>query len=239
MIFSGLSGGLFMTAFFLINQADMRAFFDLLPWLLSIFLAALTMRGWAEDRRGNTLELLLTFPMNTSELVAGKFLAALLFYGVALCSTFLIPVMLFTLGVPDLTQIACSYLGAFFLGAFFIAGGLFISGFCRDQIVAFVLTLLFCLGLYLLGQNIVAETLDGWFAGFGTALRATLGAEPHYAVFVRGVIDFRSVIFFISGAGLLLLLNAFWMDTRARKKAVPFFFGACVLCFGIFIFCHV
>ncbi|HCM43294.1 MAG TPA: hypothetical protein DIS66_08310 [Candidatus Omnitrophica bacterium] len=236
MIFSGLSGGLFMTAFFLINQADMRAFFDLLPWLLSIFLAALTMRGWAEDRRGNTLELLLTFPMNTAELVAGKFLAALLFYGVALCSTFLIPVMLFTLGVPDLTQIACSYLGAFFLGAFFIAGGLFISGFCRDQIVAFVLTLLFCLGLYLLGQNIVAETLDGWIAGFGTALRAALGAEPHYAVFVRGVIDFRSVLFFISGAGLLLLLNAFWMDTRARKKAVPFFLGACVFCFGIFIF---
>lgn len=235
MIFAGLSGGLFMTAFFLINQADMRTFFELLPWLLSIFLAALTMRSWAEDRRGNTLELLLTFPMNSSALVIGKFLAALLFYTVALCSTFLIPVMLFTLGTPDMGQIASAYLGAFFLGAFFLAGGLFISGFCRDQIVAFVLTLLFCLALYLLGQNIVAETLDGWIAGFGTALRAALGAEPHYAIFVRGVIDLRSVVFFVSGAGLLLLLNAYWMDSRFRRNALPVFLGACALCFGIFI----
>ncbi len=235
MIFAGLSGGLFMTAFFLINQADMRTFFELLPWLLSIFLAALTMRSWAEDRRGNTLELLLTFPMNSSALVIGKFLSALLFYTVALCSTFLIPVMLFTLGTPDMGQIASAYLGAFFLGAFFLAGGLFISGFCRDQIVAFVLTLLFCLALYLLGQNIVAETLDGWIAGFGTALRATLGAEPHYAIFVRGVIDLRSVVFFVSGAGLLLLLNAYWMDSRFRRNALPVFLGACALCFGIFI----
>lgn len=236
MIFSGLSGGLFMTAFFLINQADMRAFFDLLPWLLSIFLAALTMRGWAEDRRGNTLELLLTFPMKSLDLVLGKFFAALLFYAIALVSTFFIPIMLFTLGIPDLGQIAAAYVGAFFLGAFFLAGGLFISGFCRDQIVSFVLTLLFCLGLYLLGQNIVAETLDGWIAGFGSALRAALGVDPHYAVFVRGVIDLRGIIFFSLGTGLLLLLNAFWMDARSKRNALPVFLGACALCFGIFIF---
>lgn len=236
MIFSGLSGALFMTTFFLMNQADMRTFFEILPWLLSIFLAALTMRSWAEDRRGNTLELLLTFPMKTSDLVIGKFFSTLLFYTVALASTFLIPVMLFTLGVPDLGQIASAYFGAFFLGAFFIAGGLFISGFCRDQIVAFVLTLLFCLGLYLLGQNIVAETLDGWISGFGSALRTALGVDPHYSVFVRGVIDFRDIAFFVSGTALLLLLNAFWMDTRFRRNALPVFLGACALCFGIFIF---
>ncbi len=236
LIFSGLAGGLFMTTFFLVNQAEMRFFFDLLPWLLSIFLPAVTMRAWAEDRRGNTLELLLTFPMKTTALVAGKFFAALLFYIAALAATFLIPVMLFTLGVPDLGQIAAAYVGALCLGSFFLAGGFFISGFCRDQIVAFVITVLFCLTVHLLGQDIVAETLDGWIGGFGTWLRIAFGAELHYSAFTRGVIDLRDVLFFLSGTFLLLMLNAFWMDSRSRRGAPTAFLGACALCFGIFIF---
>ncbi len=236
LIFSGLAGGLFMTTFFLVNQAEMRFFFDLLPWLLSIFLSAVTMRAWAEDRRGNTLELLLTFPMKTAALVIGKFLAALLFYIAALATTFFIPVMLFTLGNPDFGQIGAAYLGAFGLGALFLAGGFFISGFCRDQIVAFVITVLFCLGLHLLGQNIIAETLDGWVGGFGTWLRMAFGAEPHYSAFTRGVIDFRDIVFFISGAFLLLMLNAFWMDGRARRGFPALFLAVCAFCLGIFIF---
>ncbi len=236
LIFSALAGGLFMTTFFLVNQAEMRFFFDLLPWLLCIFLSAVTMRAWAEDRRGNTLELLLTFPMKTSSLVAGKFFAALFFYVIALATTFLIPVMLFTLGSPDLGQMAAAYAGALCLGAFFLAGGFFISGFCRDQIVAFVITLLFCLGLYLFGQDIVAETLDGWISGFGTWLRTAFGVEPHYAVFTRGITDLRDVVFFLSGAFLLLMLNAFWMDSRSRRGSKAVFITASVMCLGIFIF---
>lgn len=236
LIFSGLSGGLFMTTFFIMNQAEMRFFFDLLPWLLCIFLSAITMRSWAEDRRGNTLELLLTFPMKTTSLVTGKFCAAIVFYATALATTFLIPVMLFTLGIPDLGQIGAAYVGALLLGSFFMAAGFFISGFCRDQIVAFVIALVFCLGLHLLGQDVVAETLDGWAGGFGTWLRATFGVEPHYAAFVRGMIDLRDVVFFLSGTFLFLMLNSFWMDSRSKRGALGSFLIACAFSFGIFIF---
>ena len=72
----------------------MRPFFGMLPFLLAVFLPAVTMRLWAEERKGNTLELLLTFPMGTHVLVLGKFLAGLVFYLVALSGTLVIPFML-------------------------------------------------------------------------------------------------------------------------------------------------
>ena len=236
LIFSSLLGGLFMTTFFLVNKAEMTFFFEILPWLLCIFMPAITMRAWAEDRRGNTLELLLTFPMKTTSLVIGKYFAALFFYFTALLATFLIPTMVFTLGTPDLGQIAAAYFGAFCLGSFFLGIGFFISGFCRDQIVAFVITLVACLGLHLLGQEVVAATLDGWIQGLGTWLRLAFSAEVHYSAFSRGVIDLRNLVFFFSGSFLLLMLNAFWMDGRSRRGVLAIFLGGCVFCFGIFIF---
>jgi ABC-2 type transport system permease protein len=69
IVFVLLSGGLYMTQFFLIGFADMRPFFTIMPFILAIFMPAVTMRLWAEEKRGNTLELLLTFPMATHEIV--------------------------------------------------------------------------------------------------------------------------------------------------------------------------
>ncbi|HPW77629.1 MAG TPA: ABC-2 transporter permease, partial [Candidatus Omnitrophota bacterium] len=87
IIFTLLNGGLFMTQFFVIGRADMRSFFYGLPMLLCIFLPAVSMRLWAEEKRGNTQELLLTFPMAPHELVLGKFLASFCFYLLALACT--------------------------------------------------------------------------------------------------------------------------------------------------------
>jgi len=80
VVFVVMTGGLYMTYFFLIGNADMRNFFNLLPIVLCVFLPAVTMRLWAEEKRGNTLELLLTFPMKTHQLVIGKYFASLVFF---------------------------------------------------------------------------------------------------------------------------------------------------------------
>jgi len=142
IVFVLLNGGLFMTQFFIIGRADMRSFFVTLPYILAVFLPAVTMRQWAEERRGNTLELLLTFPMGTHEIVIGKFAAGLIFYFSALICTLPIPIMLQALGNPDLGTIFGGYLGAALLGSLFLAVGIFISGLCRDQIVAFILSMI-------------------------------------------------------------------------------------------------
>ena len=122
IVFQVLSVGLFMTPFFTFLNADMRSFFGTMPIILGIFLPAVTMRLWAEERKQNTWEMLLTFPMQPHELVLGKFFASLVFFVVALLSTLTIPIMLLALGGnPDLGPIIGAYVGTALLGAFFLA----------------------------------------------------------------------------------------------------------------------
>ena len=135
-VFVALIGFLYMSQFFLIARVDMRAVFSLLPVILCVFLPAVTMRLWAEEQQAGTHELLLTLPIKAHELVLGKFLASFLFFLVGLAGTATIPLMLALLGRPDYGPIIGGYLGGACLGAFFLAVGMFVSGFCRDQVVA-------------------------------------------------------------------------------------------------------
>lgn len=235
VIFTLLNGGLFMTQFFLIGRVDMRAFFYTLPFFLSVFLPAISMRLWAEEKRGNTQELLLTFPMRAHELVLGKFFASFLFYLIALVCTFPIPVMLMVLGRPDLGAILGGYVGAALLGGFFLAIGTLVSGFYRDQIAAFILSMMVCFGLYLAGTEFVAASVDGWVPGLGSFLRHFLGAADHYVAFAKGVIDNRDVLYFLVGSTAALVLNGFWIEGRMRPKAASIFTTAALISAGIFL----
>ncbi len=235
IVFTLLNGGLYMTQFFVIGSADMRPFFYLMPYFLAVFLPAITMRLWAEEKRGNTLELLLTFPMGTHELVIGKFVAAFIFYVVSLAGTLTIPVMLKILGTPDMGIIISGYIGCMITGAFFLAAGIFISGLCRDQIVAFILAMIFCFGTYLAGSQFVASSIDGWLPGIGSLIALSLGSAGHYEPFAKGVIDNRDIFYFTAGTALFLILNGFWLEGRMRKGAKKIFITSAIICAGIFL----
>src|SRR5690606_27115488 len=101
IVFLLISVGLYITSFFTFPVADMRSFFSNLPILLCVFIPAVTMRIWAEERKENTWEMLLTFPMKARELVLGKFLAVLAFFALTLAATVTVPIMLARLGNPD------------------------------------------------------------------------------------------------------------------------------------------
>ena len=189
IVFLAMSVGIFMTSFFTFPMADMRNFFANLPIILCVFIPAVTMRVWAEERKENTWELLLTFPMRARELVLGKYFATLAFYLITLAATFTVPLMLAVLGNPDGGMIIGGYLGAALLGAMFLSMGLFFSGFCKDQIVAFVVTLLACFAVFLVGTNFIAGYIDGFFPGLGSALSQMAGLIDHYNAFIRGVVE--------------------------------------------------
>lgn len=235
IVFVFLNGGLFMTQFFIVGLADMRPFFITLPFILCVFLPAVTMRLWAEEKRGNTLELLLTFPMGTHHLVIGKFLASFVFYLAALAGTLMIPLMQGILGSPDAGTIFGGYLGAALLGAFFLAIGIFISGLCRDQIVAFILAMIVCFGLHLLGTEFIASSIDGWLPGLGSFLRHFIGSAGHFDSFARGVVDNRDVLYFLIGTAVFLILNGFWLEGRMRPGAKKIFTAAVLISGGIFL----
>ena len=233
MVFVTMSVGLYVTSFFVFPVADMRPYFENLPLLLCIFIPAVTMRIWAEERKENTWEMLLTFPMQAWELTIGKFLAALVFYLITLAATFTVPMMLFSLGTPDKGVILSGYFGTLLMGACFLALGILFSGFFKEKIVAFVITLLTCFLFFLLGTDCIASYIDGRIAGLGSLLSDIFGVFTHYQPLVRGVIDVADVLFFVVWAGLFLTLNVIFIDGRNRPKARMMFAAITVMCLVI------
>lgn len=233
IVFGLLTTGLFMSEFFLMGSDNMRSFFGMLPVILCIFIPAITMRIWAEERSGNTFELLLTFPMKTNQLVLGKFAASFVFYVTALASTIFVPIMLFAVGKPDTGPIISGYIGALFLGAFFLSVGIFISGLAKDQIVAFIGTIMVCFFFYLTGLDFMAGVVDGWINGAGSFLKEYFGVVGHFTAFTKGVIDGKDIIYFVVMTGIFLALNVFSLEDRMRPKAKLFFAGAVGISLGI------
>ncbi len=233
IVFLLISVGLYMTTFFAYPVADMRQYFSNLPLLLCVFVPAVTMRVWAEERKENTWEMLLTFPMRASELVLGKFLACLAFFLITLCATVTVPLMLAVLGSPDFGVIFGGYLGTFLLGAFFLAIGIFVSGLCKDQIVAFVITLLACFMLFFVGANFVAAYIDSLAPRLGTTLAQLVGIIDHYNPFTRGVVEMADVLYFGAWTVLFLVLNILYIEGRNRPGARVAFSTAVALCVGI------
>ena len=233
IVFLLISVGLYMTTFFAFPVADMRNFFGNLPILLCVFIPAVTMRVWAEERKENTWEMLLTFPMRAWELALGKFLATFAFFVATLAATLTVPIMLARLGNPDNGAVLGGYIGTCLLGAFFLSIGIFVSGFCKDQIVAFVVTLLVCFAIFLLGTDFVASYIDGVFPRLGTILSTAVGVVSHYTAFTRGVIEITDVLYFVVWTALFLGLNVMYIDGRNRPGARLNFSAATALCAAI------
>ncbi len=215
IIFIILNSGLYMFHFFFFGNADMRAFFSSLPLTLGlIFIPAVSMRLWSEEHKLGTVELLLTLPMKVEHIVIGKFFASFLFYLVALAGTLVIPVLLVILGKPDFGPIIGGYFGAVLLGAFFLAVGIFISSFFADQIVSLIITSLACGFLALIGWQYVPMVIDGWMPGLGEFLYSYVGVTRHFNDIERGVVDIKSIVYFLSFTALFLYLNAKSLERR-------------------------
>ena len=233
MVFVTISVGLYITTFFTFPMADMRPYFGNLPLMLCIFIPAITMRVWAEERKENTWEMLLTFPMKSWELVIGKFAACLVFFAIALGATVTLPAMLFTLGNPDPGAILAGYFGTFLLGGLFLALGIFFSGFFKDQILAFIVTLLSCFGIFMLGTNFIAAYLDDFVPGLGTLLIELVGLSGHFGTFTRGIIEMADIVYFLAWTGVFLLLNIVYIEGRFRPGARLIFATATTISISI------
>jgi ABC-type transport system involved in multi-copper enzyme maturation permease subunit len=214
IVFLLLTSGFYTNGFFLAGVADMRDFFGTLPLYLLFFIPALTMRLWAEEQRLGTFELLMTLPMKPSQIVLGKFLASLVFYGIALACTITIPLTLGWIGNPDLGAIVCGYIGAILLGSLFLAVGTFVSGLFRDQIAAFILTLLACSFFVLAGTQFFVAILDGWIPGLGSFLSKSFAVAAHFEGIQRGVLGIDNILFFLSFSTVFLVLNTYALEGR-------------------------
>ena len=211
----------FLLTLFQARTADMRGFFDILPWMIVIFAALVTMRSWAEERQENTYEMLLTFPMRDWELVASKFLASFLFMAVGIACTISLPVLLIVVGNPDDGTIVSGYLGALLCAAMWCAAGVFVSGLTRSQLLAALVTFVFGMVSLFIGIQSVAILIDAEVPGIGSWLRSMIGTFAHYEALVRGVLELSNVLFFVVWTLAFLYLNTLFVGWRRKPGSTP------------------
>ena len=215
-IFLMLSGALtfYLGSFFQRGQADLQAFFLFHPWLYLFLIPAVAMRLWAEERKTGTIEFLMTLPISTGQAVAGKFLAAWVFAGIALLLTFPIWVTVNVLGTPDNGVILATYVASWLMAGGFLAIGACLSAVTRNQVIAFVLAAAVCFVFNLAGIELVQNFLRAWTPSFFADAVGSFSFLSNYQAISQGVIDLRHLLFFGSLIGIALLINTLIVDLR-------------------------
>lgn len=206
VIFLLLTGFFTFTAgnFFERGEASLAAFFAWHPWLYLVLVPAVGMRLWAEERRSGTIELLLTMPVATWQAILGKFLASWIFLAVALALTFPAVITVNLLGEPDNGIIFAGYFGSLLLAGAYLAVSCMTSAMTRNQVVAFILSVVICLFLILAGFNPVTDLLTRWAPPAFVDTVAAFSVVTHFDAFQRGVIDAKDLVFFLSVIGFAL-----------------------------------
>lgn len=199
-------------------SASLNGLFFISPWVFLFLIPAITMKMFAEEKKNGTIEILLTRPVSDISIIMGKFLASLVIIVLSVLPTFVYMICIYQLGSPignlDIGGILGSYIGLVFLGAIFASIGIFCSSLTNNQIVAFIISLLVCLVVYIgfdfIAQIPVLSQFDLTIKQFGTA--------NHYQSISRGVIDTRDVLYFLSISALFILLTKISLQSRNWKK---------------------
>lgn len=212
-VFLVVGNWLFFKSFFLIQEASMRGFFDLLPWMFLFLAPALTMRLWAEEKKQGTIEFLLTLPVTDWQVVLAKFFGALTFMIVTLALTITLPITIAYLGNVDFGPVIGGYLGAIFLGGAYLSLGLFISSLTKNQIIAFILGLVASFAAFMIGADFILIGAPK----FMVPVMSFLGLGNHFYNISKGVIDTKDIIYYGSFIFFFLWMNTKIIEARGWK----------------------
>jgi ABC-2 type transport system permease protein len=195
--------------------ASLDPFFSNAPLFFLFLIPAISMRMFSEEFSSGTIELLLTRPLKITQIIAGKYLAALTLVVFSIIPTFVYYFSISKIAAPignvDTGGIIGSYFGLILLGASFVAIGSFGSAISNNQIIAFLLSVLLCF-LFYMGFDFISKLPV--FAGKFDYFVEHLGIQAHYLSLSRGVIDTRDVIYFLSIILIFLLLSNMILSKR-------------------------
>lgn len=202
VVFVALNDFLFFRSAFLFGVATLRPMLEFLPWLMLLFVPAVTMGALAEDIRAGTIEVVLAQPVTELELLVGKYLGLVSFIWLGLALTLPIPLGL-SLGADiPVGVVVAQYAGAALLAAGFAAIGMWASSLGRNQVTAFIVGVAVMFVFLLIG---LPQVLMGAPPAIGAVL-ARLAIVAHFASIARGVIDLRDLVYFFSLTAIFLVL---------------------------------
>ena len=196
------------------NQASLEPFFSFLPWLYLVFVPAVGMRLWAEERRSGTVELLFTLPVTMGEAVLAKFIAGWAFLAVTLALTFPLILTVNYLGDPDNGVLFAGYLGSVLMAGAFLSVACFTSALTKNQVISFILGVMICFAMVLVGWGVFTDILASAFPASVIDLISQLGFITHFQSVSRGLIDSRDLIYFVSAIAFGLTLNVIVLNAK-------------------------
>jgi ABC-2 type transport system permease protein len=195
--------------------ADLYPFFSLAPWILIFVFSAISMKSFADEFKSGTIENLVTKPLKLSQIILGKFLS-IWTIGILM----LLPTLIYVYSIKQLSldgqldylTILSGYIGLLLLIGVFSAIGIFSSALFSNQVNAFLVGLflmfLFYYGFEGLGSFNLLGTLDLFFK--------RLSLDFHYQNFIKGLIKFSDLIYFISIIILFLVLTNITLKKRLQ-----------------------
>jgi ABC-2 type transport system permease protein len=211
LIISGLMLWVFDTDFNILNAgyADLSLFFELAPWVFMFLIPGICMKTFSEEYNLGTIELLFTKPIGLKNLILGKFLAAYVLSILAIVPSLIYIISLQQLSAAgqsiDFGAIGASYFGLLFLIAAYTAIGIHSSSLSKNQLIAFIIGVLFCLFFY---YAFYALSTSGLF-GSQIFILEYLSLNFHYKSILRGVIDTRNIIY-LTTIWCLFLVLTYW-----------------------------
>lgn len=200
--------------FFARGEADLYPFFNMHPWLYLLLIPAISMRLWAEERKSGSVELLMTLPVSVFEAVLGKFLAAWAFTGLALILNFPLWITVNILGNPDNGVIFAGFVGSWLMAGGFLAIGATISSVTKNQVIAFVLSVIVSLIFVLAGYGIVLDFFSSWAPQTLVEVISSFSFLTHFDAISKGVIDLRDLLYFVALIAIWLFANALIVNAR-------------------------
>ena len=193
--------------FFQAGVASLDTYFGFFPWLYLVLVPAVGMRLWSEEKRSGTAELLFTLPVTTLEAVIGKFLAGWAFLSLAVILSFPMAMTIGYLGHPDWGVVATTYLGAILMAGGYLGVCTLTSALTKNQVISFVVSLLVCAVLVFLGYSGFTSFLEGFLPVGAAGAISNFSFMTHFNPMVRGIVDAKDVVFFLSLMGFTLFLN--------------------------------
>jgi ABC-2 type transport system permease protein len=191
-----------------LNEQVLAPILQNMTVILVLTVPLITMRLFSEERKMRTDELLFTSPVSIASIVLGKFLAGFFFVFIMIALTGVYPALLFAYGNPELGPVLSGYLGLILLATCFVAVGLFTSSLTENQIVAAVSSFVVLLMFYLININSMS------MSGATKDVLDYLSLIGHYADFVKGVIDTKGLIYYISFVSAGLFLTGVSLESR-------------------------
>lgn len=208
-VFMALASMFFTSGVLYTQMADISLMFSNINVVYLFLASLLTMRLLAEERGKKTDQLLMSSPVSITEIVLGKYLAAMAVFGVTMLLTLIFPAIMYIHGNPALSEIIGSYIGFILLWGAFISVGVFISSLTESQMIAGVLTFASLLLIYFIGwfqqsvQNPIAQKIIGLFS-----------LLARYSEFQSGVLNIENIVYYLSFIFVFLFLTVSVIDKR-------------------------